>query len=439
MEPQALQRGSIIDRYTVEGILGEGGMARVLRVRHNQLGTAHALKILTIHSPGIGERLLAEGRAQATLRHPNILSVTDALILDGGQPALILELVEGPSLDVLLHQRRLTLEQADALARGILAGVEEAHRHGLIHRDLKPANILLQPLDGGYQPKVADFGLVKILSGAPNSSSRTRTGSTMGTPRYMSPEQIRDSKNVDEASDVFALGAVLYELIAHEAAFGGADLLEIFNNVAASNYVPIRQHVPELPERMERAIEAALQPDPADRPASVQALAELWTDNQPLEAMPFPEVVRSLVSTPPAEEAPGSTWSGEPSRSGDSLSSSPSSQGAPSTRAAVALAGLGGGVLLLSLVGLLTVSGLAVGLWSVHSWLAPSEPTTTAISPQDPGGRPLGSPSTPPPGDPDEGETDRAITDRAITDSAITDSAITGGLVREDREERAGL
>src|SRR5690606_39000326 len=127
--------------------------------------------------------------------------------------ALVMDLVDGPSLDDLMYQRRLSVAEVDELARGILAGVAEAHRHGFVHRDLKPANVLLKPIPGGFTPKVADFGIVKALEVSGDGMHATRVGVAMGTPRYMAPEQVRDAKSVDQRADVFSLGAMFYEML----------------------------------------------------------------------------------------------------------------------------------------------------------------------------------------------------------------------------------
>ncbi|MCA9566574.1 MAG: protein kinase, partial [Myxococcales bacterium] len=130
-----LATGATVDRYVVEGVLGEGGMAIVYLCRHVQLGTKHALKLLTMSSRAIKERLVQEGQVQASLRHPNIVAVTDIIVVNGA-PGLVMEYIEGPSLDDLLDQQTLTYEQADVLVEGLLRGVAHAHSRGLVHRDL---------------------------------------------------------------------------------------------------------------------------------------------------------------------------------------------------------------------------------------------------------------------------------------------------------------
>jgi len=386
MNAADLTAGATIDRYTVLSVLGEGGMAIVYKVEHAQLGSMHALKVLTLSSRQVRERLLQEGRAQATLRHPNVVTVTDVIDL-AGAPGLVMEYIEGPCLDDFLQQQRLTVQQADALAQGILAGVAAAHDAGLVHRDLKPANIMLAIGSGGLVPKVTDFGLAKIVKGD-GKTSKTRTGSTMGTPHYMSPEQIADSKNVGPATDIWALGAILYEMLTGERAFPGDNLLEIFRNVDDGEYVPVQERNPEVPDRMARAIDAALQQDATQRPATVQALQAVWNDASAEDgaaaAAPMgPWDASSLASarsmatqsesaapsaspaTTPELSSPGGTLPGPtegpeaaPARSSDSLLTG--------SKAAIigvggGLLGIGGATLVLAVV---AVIGGAVWWWS---------------------------------------------------------------------------
>jgi serine/threonine protein kinase len=268
--------GTVVDRYTIEAPLGRGGQAIVYRARHNQLGTLHAIKVLQMPTASVRKRLIQEGQVQARLKHPNIVAVSDVIDV-GGAPGLVMEYVEGPSMDVLLARHRLTVEQIDDLALGVLAGVAAAHRQGLVHRDLKPHNIMLQVTPGGFIPKVMDFGLAKVLSGDTAPGHRTRTGAVMGTPFYMSPEQIRETKNVDQRTDVFALGCVLYEMVTGVRAFEREDILATYSAIAAGDYVKVSARIPAVPERMERAIDGALRPDMSARLQSVDALIAVWT------------------------------------------------------------------------------------------------------------------------------------------------------------------
>jgi serine/threonine protein kinase len=273
-----LDTGEVIGQYRVESVLGQGGMAIVYRVRHQQLGSEHALKLLMVNSKSIQARLLQEGRVQATLRHANIVSVTDVVSI-GRSMGLVMELVKGPTLEDLLAQGSLLQAQFDMLAQGILEGVAAAHRSGLIHRDLKPANILLELGHGRITPKVTDFGLAKVL-GNEGGTSQTRSGVAMGTPHYMAPEQIRDAKNVDARTDVFALGAILYEMVTSKKAFPGEDMLTIFSAIVEGNPTPVREFSPDLPDHMLAAIEGALVADREERIPSTDALLSMWKNEE---------------------------------------------------------------------------------------------------------------------------------------------------------------
>lgn len=258
-----LKPGDRVDRFVVDGVIGAGGTATVYRVRHEQLGTVHALKILAVANETIQERLLVEGQAQATLNHPNIVAVTDILDL-GGQPGLLMELIDGPSLEDALLEFDFSLDDVEALFLGVIDGVEVAHSQGLVHRDLKLANILLAPTPNGFVPKVTDFGLAKVLYNK-GGVSATQNGVAMGTPGFMAPEQVRDAGNVDQRADLFSLGCVLYEMVSKQRTFPGDQVLQIYINVTKVNFIPVRQHVPDLPDRFDTAIAGLLQKQPHER------------------------------------------------------------------------------------------------------------------------------------------------------------------------------
>ncbi len=256
----ALRPGEVVDRYTVEHLLGEGGMAAVYAVRHNTLGSHHAFKLLKVENDAIRRRLVAEGQVQASLRHPNIVAVTDVLFVRG-QPGLLMEKIDGPSIEDWLLEEIPSVEDSLRLFRGIVAGVARAHRSGLVHRDLKPGNVLLDSADGLIIPKVADFGLAKVLADEEGGHSQTRTGFAMGTPQYMAPEQIRSAKDVDVRADVFALGCILYRLVTGRMPFDNPDMLALFNSIAQGEYTPPETLVPDLPQRVVDTIRGCLEVD----------------------------------------------------------------------------------------------------------------------------------------------------------------------------------
>ncbi|MBT3220082.1 MAG: protein kinase, partial [Proteobacteria bacterium] len=294
---QVIEAGYQVDRYTVEHMLGQGGVAHVYLLRHNELGSLHALKVLQVPLGTQQDRLLTEGRVQSALNHPNIVNVTDVVDIDGS-PGLVMEYVAGPSLDDLLKRNLLTIDQIDSIARAILAGVATAHQLGLVHRDLKPANVLLAPTPQGPVPKVTDFGLAKFLD-LPDAHGVTRTGVTLGTPAYMAPEQIRDAKGIDARADVFSLGAVLYELATGRRAFSGNDTMELFEAIIKGRCQPLSKVAPGLPARMVKAIEGALEPDLEHRFADAGQILRVWCADSPRPKPQWSEDLLYLESLSP--------------------------------------------------------------------------------------------------------------------------------------------
>lgn len=252
-----LEPGEQVDRYVVIEQIGSGGLGAVYRCEHVHLHTQHALKMLYVQAEPMVERLLQEGRAQARLRHPNVVRVTD-IVVHKSQPCLVMEYVSGPTLAVWLSARKPSVDTALALFRGILLGTYAAHSKGLVHRDLSTANVLLA---GGKVPKIADFGLVKtVLDGG-----MTRPGDLLGTPEFTSPEQVRDASTVGPSTDMWSLGCILYALVCGRAAFEGEHQLEVFNKVREADYPPPRDVVPDLPDAVVEVIDGLLVVDPDER------------------------------------------------------------------------------------------------------------------------------------------------------------------------------
>ena len=281
-----LAPGQIVDRYAVESLLGTGGMAVVYKVRHRTLGSVHALKILTLGGRRLQERLLQEGRIQAQVRHPNLVPVTDVIDVDG-QVGLVLDFVEGPSLEALLRRGPLPAAQAEGLFRGVLAGVALAHTQGMVHRDLKPANILLAPLpEGGWLPRVSDFGVARVQDAA-GGGMGTRTGMMVGTPGYMAPEQADEAKSVDARADIFSLGVILYEMTTGVRPFHGDALLSLLNAVADGTYMApeLRRH--DLPGPLREVIVGCLEVEPERRLPSCGAILAIL-DRSPAARAPAP-------------------------------------------------------------------------------------------------------------------------------------------------------
>jgi hypothetical protein len=368
--------GQTIERYVIEAELGRGGMAVVYRVRHARLGSLHALKVLTISSAGLQRRLLQEGQAQATLRHPHVVSVTDVIDVHG-QPGLVMEYVEGPTLEAWLDDHRPDLAESERIFRAILSAVEAAHAAGLVHRDLKPANVLLAPASGGLIPKVADFGLAKAVEEDHSGHQATRSGVAMGTPRYMAPEQVRDARRVDRRADVFSLGCILYELVTGEAAFEGPDVLSVFNRVCAGDFRAPEALVPDLPPAVLTAIRGCLVVD-AERRIPDCATLRAVLEGAPYDIPPPSNDPRPTLA-PAGSFRSDETWAG--ASTVDLGDRAPKHQGkakSPSLSPPIRRWGLAAGVAVLGGVGL-AVAGLGVGLFfGVRAWAVAQVHTSVA-------------------------------------------------------------
>jgi len=296
--------GDRIDRYEVQTLLGTGGMASVFRVRHLDLGTLHALKLLTNRSRSLGRRLLQEGRIQARLRHPNVVGVTDVVRHDGGV-GLVMDYVAGVDLSWIVDHHELTLPQVDALARGLFSAVAAAHELGLVHRDLKPDNVLLERQGDELVPRVADFGLAKALREELRVAKATRPGAVMGTPQYMAPEQFRDASTVHHRADIYSLGAILYTVLAGRPLFAhDPDMAVMLRRVLTGDVPPLAQLAPDTPAAWLEVIEAALQYDIDERPASVADMAEAWAAGAPSEPVHWDEELLDTVAAARERQAP---------------------------------------------------------------------------------------------------------------------------------------
>ena len=263
--------GMLIDRYRVERVVGRGGMGMVYLVRHVYLQSRHALKVLHRAGGQVQQRLLSEARAQARVRHRNVVPVTDFI----DQPNLqgfVMEFVEGMNLLELIHHQPLSIEQLDAVAEGIFRGVGAAHDAGLLHRDLKPANVLIRWQDGAPHPLVCDFGLVRTE----DAEAHTRPGVVMGTPGYMSPEQLRGRADVDVRTDVFSMGALLYTLCVGRPPFASRNLFQLEEEMHTWQPSLDGARI-AIPERMRSAILAALRLERRERPDSMEQMHALWS------------------------------------------------------------------------------------------------------------------------------------------------------------------
>jgi serine/threonine-protein kinase len=306
-----LSPGNVVERYEVERELGGGGMARVYKVHHVALGSIHALKVLDPELVGNAElraRFLDEGRIQARLKHPNILGITD-VVAAPGVAGLVMDYLEGESLDrYLAHVRQPpAADEVRDIFLQVLEGMGFAHEQGVIHRDLKPSNIFLEQVRGRRVVRILDFGIAKIASDERRPT--TRTGARMGTPQYMSPEQIRGAENVTVRSDIFSLGVTLYELATARPCFQGESDFNIMEKIVRAEYVPPQVAHPGLERQLAATILRAMDLDPERRFASCREFAAALVAESPVEQTeePVPEappVPRAATLAPvPASQA----------------------------------------------------------------------------------------------------------------------------------------
>ena len=263
-----LKDGQAFGRYQIVRLIGEGGMGSVYEAIHTGLKKRFAIKTLLSSLAQVEEarlRFLREGEAAATINHPNVVAVTD-VGTEGGVPYLVMEYLEGETLgDLLAARGRLPIDEAVGLLLPIIAAVAAGHDAGVIHRDLKPPNIFLaKGRYGELTPKVLDFGVSKFAR-EDRSAAITQTMSVLGTAPYMSPEQARGAKRVEFASDQYALGLILYEMLTGQRAHAGEHPLEILHNVASRTIRPARELLPELPPALDAVLTRMLAGQPAER------------------------------------------------------------------------------------------------------------------------------------------------------------------------------
>jgi serine/threonine protein kinase len=298
---------TLAGKYRVEKVLGQGGMGVVVGARHLGLDEPVAVKLLRpglIEVEGMVTRFLREARAASKIKSPHVVRVTDVDTLDDGAPYMVMELLDGVDFAVLRRQEgqlppgqavRYLLEACDAIA--------EAHELGIVHRDLKPSNLFLhRGREGRRVVKVLDFGISKLES--PGEQDSTKKGEMMGSPKYMSPEQMLSMHDVDARSDIWSLGAILYELVTGRAPFVADTTPRICAQVLNNDPDLPSALRPEIPIALEMAILRCLEKKPERRFASVaqlvaalEPLADVPTSGPTSRAAPDP----AALQPPPGE------------------------------------------------------------------------------------------------------------------------------------------
>lgn len=356
-------------KYQVVSKIGQGAMGEVYRARDTALNRDVAVKTIQAGDSSdetLQKRFLREARSAAGLSHPNIITVYD-FGQEHGRLYMAMELLEGTDLKKAISDRSLrTLEEKLGIMEQIASGLAFAHENGVVHRDLKPANVHLQP-DGTV--KVVDFGLAKV-----SGSDMTRSGMIMGTPHYMSPEQVRGEK-ADARSDVFSLGCIFYELVTATKPFDADSMHAVLFKVLQEEPAPVRQLSPDLPVVVAQLIQAALSKDPQQRFANAAAFLEVLQSarqaidaghgNRPLPGLPEPQAAAAAPAAPTTARtvAPRSS---------------------PPVPARTARPSAGVPVALWAGIGVFFVLAAGTGLWVVlRGGSSPAAPAPAAAPPMD--------------------------------------------------------
>ena len=283
----AVDVGSVIaDTYTIEALLGRGGMGAVFLASHKRLAGKHvAIKILhtEIEDADVVARFKREAEIAAKLNHPNIVGVIDYNVAPDGMPYLVLDYLEGETLAQRIARGPMALDQVLSIVRQVGSALAAAHRAGIVHRDLKPQNVFLVPteVDGREVEiaKVLDFGISKIRG---SQTVQTQDSTLLGTPQYMAPEQaMGQHANVDERTDVFAFGAIVYEMLCGQPAFQGASIPEVVFKVVYEQPAPLAALAPSASPAIVAAVTQAMAKPSEERFATVTAFVEAVT-GQPL-------------------------------------------------------------------------------------------------------------------------------------------------------------
>src|SRR5258706_2959051 len=288
-DPSALT-GKVLDgQYQVESLLGKGGMGAVFLARHILLGDRVAIKVLPPDMRNNTEwlrRFRREGQAARRFRHPNAVTVYDLRTSSDGTIYMVMEYVEGHTLDAELKQRgRFTAGEAFEILEPIMSVLNTAHAMGVVHRDLKPENIMIgKAQTNGETPiKLLDLGIAKMreIAGVESSGTTelTMAGQVLGTPYYMSPEQWGDiardgNPEIDGRTDIYSLGLVAYQMIIEQRPYGAATLHELRPDYITVKPPPLVEKIPDVPPAFSAAIDRAIAKDRGDRQATAGELAE---------------------------------------------------------------------------------------------------------------------------------------------------------------------
>lgn len=268
-----LGAGYKVGEYVIEAKIGEGGFGNVFKAVHPLIGKMVAIKVLHRRysaQPEMVSRFIAEARAVNQIRHRNIIDIFAFGHLEDGRHYYVMEYLEGLTLEDYIAQRGpVPLGEAIPILRRLARALDAAHAKGIAHRDLKPDNVyMVADEDGGYLPKLLDFGIAKLLSEDAPQKHKTRTGAPIGTPQYMSPEQCR-GRGVDHRTDIYGFGIMAYRMLTGALPFDGEDYMDVLLAQLQEEPEPPSSIVRGLPEGVDDAIGWMLQKDPDERPPNL--------------------------------------------------------------------------------------------------------------------------------------------------------------------------
>jgi eukaryotic-like serine/threonine-protein kinase len=267
-----LQAGDLVGEYRIEAKIGEGGFGAVYRAVHPVIGKTAAVKVLHRQfstNPQMVSRFISEAKAVNQIRHKNIIDIFAFGGLPDGRQFYVMELLEGASFEHTLRQRgRLPIQEALPILRSVGRALDAAHAAGIVHRDLKPENIfLLYDEDGVPTPKLLDFGIAKLL-GDSEQFHKTRTGTPMGTPYYMSPEQAH-GRSVDRRSDIYSFGVMMHQVLTGTLLFDGQSVMDVLFKHTNTAPPRLSEVCPDLPPSLDEPVLRMLAKEPSERPETV--------------------------------------------------------------------------------------------------------------------------------------------------------------------------
>jgi serine/threonine protein kinase len=393
--------GIIAERYTLARCIGEGGMGAVWAARDQREQQLVALKILRgeATSPELRRRFLREARAAMAVKHPNVVRIREVVTVED-EPIIVMDYLEGESLARRLENlRQLPLADFARIFVPVVSAIGTAHAAGIVHRDLKPDNIFLTRLpDGSEEPRVVDFGIAKLTAidgDAKQSGELTTSGSVLGTPYYMSPEQVFGDKSIDHRSDVWSLGTIAFECLSGRRPVDGENIGQLLKVITTGAIPRLEAVVQGLPPDIYELVNRMLSYDRGKRPYDLREVLNVFSRHTDRQAQSFGEVTLAPGTPIPSGEpavSPSAQTMVDVPNTGPNEARPPSGMSTTGGAAVSALdartgrpprSGRGAAVAVAAVVGVLALGGAAFGLrakLTAGGSSVPASPTTAASS-----------------------------------------------------------